>query len=133
MAGDEVDVDAERIGLMDNPSDDRPAVGDVPPAALDRPDHDLGYLVLTREADYGLGRIVIFYLVPAGAEVGCQLSQPVDRSAVPGQAGVADNDVDHVEFPLTLKAMRAARRSSAPASGSAVTAAMMRSLVSHKT
>ena len=48
-----MDVDAGRIGLMDEPSDDRPTVGDVPPAALDGPDHDLGYLVLPREADQG--------------------------------------------------------------------------------
>ncbi len=99
-AGDEVDVDAGRTRLMDNPSYDRPAAGDVPPAALDGPDHDLGYLVLPREADQSPGRIVVFYLVPAGTEVGSQLSQPVDRPAVPGRAGVADDDVDYVEFPL---------------------------------
>jgi hypothetical protein len=131
VAGDEVDVDAERVGLMDYPSDDRPTVGDVPPAALDGPDHDLGYLVLLREADQGPGRIVIFYLVPAGAEVGRQLSQLVDRPAVPGQAGVADDDVDYVEFPLDPG--YDARRSSTSVPGSAVTAAMMRSLVSHRT
>jgi hypothetical protein len=72
-AGDEVDIDADRIRLMDYPPYDRPAVGDVPPAALDGPDHDLGYLVLLREADQGAGRIVIFYFVPAGSEVGGQL------------------------------------------------------------
>ncbi len=56
--------------------------------------------MLACEADYAPGRIVVLYLVPAGAEVGCQLSQPVDRPAVPSQAGVADDDVDDVEFPL---------------------------------
>jgi hypothetical protein len=32
----------------------------VPPAVLDRPDHDLGGLMLPGEADDGPGRIVIF-------------------------------------------------------------------------
>jgi hypothetical protein len=52
------------------------------------------------EADEGPGGIVIFYLVPAGAEVGCQLPQPADRPAVRRRAGVADDDVDYVEFPF---------------------------------
>ena len=82
-AGNDVDVDAERTRLMDNPPYDRPTVGDVPPAALDGPDHDLSDLMLPCEADDGPGGIVILYLVPAGAEVGRQLSQPVDRLAVP--------------------------------------------------
>ena len=81
-------------------SHDRPAVGDVPPAVLDGPDHDLGYLVLPREADQSPGRIVVFYLVPAGAEVGGQLSQPVDRLAIAGRAGVADDDVEPPRIPL---------------------------------
>jgi len=55
---------------------------------LDGPDHDLGDLILPREADDGPGRIIIFYLVPAGTEVGRQLPQPVDRAAVANQAGV---------------------------------------------
>lgn len=42
----------------------------------------------------------LLYLVPAGAEIGCQCSQPVDRLAIPGQAGVVDNDVDHLESGL---------------------------------
>jgi hypothetical protein len=100
VAGDEVDVDAARARLMDNPSYDGPAAGDVPPAVLDGPDHDLSDLMLLCEADDAPGGIVIFYLVPAGAEVGCQPSQPVDRPAIRGQAGVADDDVDHLEFPF---------------------------------
>src|SRR5271170_4913377 len=67
-AGDEVDVDAGRARLMDNLSQDRPAFSNVPPAVLNGPDHDLGYLVLAREADQSPGRIVIFYLVPARSE-----------------------------------------------------------------
>ena len=85
MPGDEVDIDAERAGFVDYPPHDRPAVGDVPPAVLDGSDHDLGYLVLPREVDQSSGRIVVFHLVPAGAEVGDQLSRPVDRPAVPGR------------------------------------------------
>lgn len=92
-AGNDEDVDAGCTGLLDNPPYDRPADGDVPPAAVDGADHDLGDLMLPREADDGPGRIVI-YLVPAGAEIGGQFSQPVDRLAIPGQAGVADDDVD---------------------------------------
>src|SRR4029077_8260569 len=99
-AGDEVDVDAEGIRLMDHASHDRPTIDDVPPVALGGPDHDLGYLVLPREADQSPGRIVIVYFVPAGSEVGGQFSQPVDGRAVPGRGGVADDDVDYVEFPL---------------------------------
>jgi hypothetical protein len=76
-AGDDVDVDVGRACIMDNPSQDRPAAGDVPPAGLDAPGHDLGDLVLPREADDGLGRVVVLYLVPAGAEVDGQLLQPV--------------------------------------------------------
>src|SRR5580704_630755 len=98
--GDDVDVDAERTRLMDNPSQDRPTADDVPPAALDGPDHDLSDLVFAREADQSPGRIVVVYLVPAGTEVSGQRSQGVDRPAVPRRAGVADDDVDHVEFRL---------------------------------
>ena len=98
--GDEVDVDAESIRLMDNPSHDRPTVGYVPPVALDGADHDLGYLVLPREADQSPGHIVIFYFVPAGSEVDGQFSQTVDRRVVRGQGGVVDDDVDDVEVRL---------------------------------
>lgn len=73
------------------PSYDPAAVGDVPPAVLCGPDHDLSDLVLPREADDGLGRIVILYLVPAGTEVGGQLSQPIDRPCVRCRAGLADD------------------------------------------
>jgi hypothetical protein len=52
------------------------------------------------EADEGPGGIVIFYLVPAGAEVGCQRPQPADLPAVRRRAGVGDDDVDYVEFPF---------------------------------
>ena len=55
MAGDEVDVDAARARLMDNPPYDRAAAGDVPPAAMDGPDHDLSDLMLPCEADDGPG------------------------------------------------------------------------------
>lgn len=61
------------------------------------------------------------------------LPQPVDRAAVANQAGVAGDDVDHVQFPFSLDAMRAARRISTSFRGAAVTAAMMRSQVSHRT
>ena len=52
------------------------------------------------EADDGPGGIVIVYLVPAGAEVGCQLPQPAGRPAVRSRADVAEDDVDCVEFPF---------------------------------
>jgi hypothetical protein len=42
-------------------------------AVLDAPHHDLGDLVLPREADDGLGRVVVLYLVPAGAQGDRQL------------------------------------------------------------
>src|SRR6202042_2704662 len=99
-AGDEVDVDAVRAGLLDHPPYDRPAARYVPPAVLDGPDHDLGDLMLPGEADDGPGRVVILDLVPAGAEAARQLPQLVDRPAVAKQAGVAGDDVDHVQFPL---------------------------------
>src|ERR1700691_3448710 len=54
--------------------------------------------MLAGEADDGLGRVVVWYLVPVGAQVGGQLPQPVDRPGVCGQGGVADGDVDHVQF-----------------------------------
>jgi len=98
--GDEVDIDAERARLLDNPACDRPAAGDMPPAVLHGPDHDLGDLMLPRKAYDGPGGIVIFQLVPASAEVGREPSQLVDRRAVARQARVADDDVDHVEFRL---------------------------------
>src|ERR1700678_2577735 len=65
-AGDDVDVDAGRTRLMDNMPQDRPAVGDVPPAALDRADDDLRDLMLPCEVDDGAGGVIILYLVPAG-------------------------------------------------------------------
>src|SRR5271166_6330031 len=100
MVGNDEDVDAGRTRLMDDSSQDRTAVGDVPPAALDRADHDLGDLMLPCEADDGPGGVIILYLVPAGTQVGRQLPQAVGRLAIPGQAGVAGDDVDHVEFPF---------------------------------
>src|SRR5580658_5297182 len=84
-AGDEVDVDTGRARIVDNPSQDRAAAGDVPPTGLDAPGHDLGDLVLPREADDGLGRVIVLYLVPAGAEVRGQLLQPVNRPRLLGQ------------------------------------------------
>src|SRR6185312_10356106 len=76
-AGDDEDVDAGGTGLLENPPYDPPAHGDVRPAAVDRADQDLGDLVLLREADDRPGGVVLLYLVPAGAEIGCQCSQPV--------------------------------------------------------
>src|ERR1700722_11777763 len=92
-------VEAGRPRLMDNMPQDRPAVGDVPPAALDRANDDLGDLMLPREVDDGPGGVIILYLVPAGTQVGRQLPQAVGRLAVRGQAAVAGGDVDYVEFP----------------------------------
>src|ERR1700691_3407886 len=74
-AGREQDVDAERTRLVDHPPHDPAAVGDVPPAARYRPEHDLGDLFVPREADDGPGRIVVFQLMPAGTEIGGQLPQ----------------------------------------------------------
>src|ERR1700735_738918 len=65
-AGDDVDVDAGRTRLMDNMPQDRPAVGDVPPAALDRAHDDLRDLMLPCEVDDSPGWVIILYLVPAG-------------------------------------------------------------------
>src|ERR1019366_9098243 len=66
-AAKDEDASADRPSLRDNPPYVRPASGEVlPPAALAGPDHDLSHLVLPREAGDGPGRIVIFYLVPAG-------------------------------------------------------------------
>ena len=63
---------------MDDLPDDRPAAGEVPPAVLDAADHDLGDLMVPGETDDGLGRVVLLYLVPAGAQGDGQLPQPVD-------------------------------------------------------
>src|ERR1700735_2961290 len=76
-AANDVDVDAGRTRLMDNMPQDRPAVGDVPPAALDRADDDLGDLMLPREVDDGRGGVIVWYLVPAGAQVGRSLPAAV--------------------------------------------------------
>src|ERR1700733_10180486 len=65
-AANDVDVDAVHTRLMDNMPQDRPAVGDVPPAALDRPDDDLRDLMLPRELDDRPGGVILLYLVPAG-------------------------------------------------------------------
>jgi hypothetical protein len=100
LAGDQVDVDAGRARLVDDVFYDLPAAGDVPLAALDGPDHDLGYLMLLGEADQGPGQIVIFYLVPAGTEVGCQLSQPLDQPVVRSLVDVPGCGVDYVECGL---------------------------------
>jgi hypothetical protein len=73
-AGDDVDVDAERACLPDDPHDVGAAAGELlPPAALAGADHDLSDLVLPGEFDDGLRGIVILYLVPAGADVRGQL------------------------------------------------------------
>ena len=98
--GDDEDVDAERTRRVDNPSQDRPTADNRPPAALSGPDYDLGDLVFAGEADQSPGRIVVVYLAPMGTEVSGQRSQPVDRPVVPRRAGIADDDVDHVEFRL---------------------------------
>lgn len=65
-AANYVDVDAVRTRLMDNMPQDRPAVGDVPPATLDRADDDLRDLMLPCEVDDGPGGVIVLYLVPAG-------------------------------------------------------------------
>ena len=89
--------------------------------------------MLPCEVDDGPGGAIISYLLPAGTQVGRQLPQAVGRLAIPGQAAVASDDVDHVQSPRTLDRMRAARRSSMPVSGTALTATMIRSVVSHNT
>src|ERR1700691_709787 len=97
-AADDVDVDAGRTRLMDNMPQDRPAIGDVPPAALDRADDDLSDLMLPCGVADPRGAVVVVCLVPARTELARQLPQPVGRLAIAGQAGVAVDDVDHVEF-----------------------------------
>ena len=89
MAANDEDVDAGRTRFVDDSSQDRSAVGDMPPAALHRADHDLGDLLLPGEVDDGPGGVIILYLVPPGAQVSRQLPQAVGRLAIPGQAGVA--------------------------------------------
>src|ERR1700733_8020372 len=100
LVGNDVDVDAGDTCLMDNPPQDRPTVGEVPPAGLDGPNHDLSDLMLPCEADDGPGRIVILFLMPARAQVARQLSQLVYRPAFAGRAGVIEDDGEHVEFAL---------------------------------
>src|SRR5262245_61662155 len=100
-AGDDVDVDAEPARLPDDPPDVGAAAGEfLPPAALAGADHDLGDLVLPGEFDDGLSGIVILYVMPAGADVRCQLPQPLERALIARADGIAGGDVNDVELPL---------------------------------
>ena len=99
--GDDMHVDTKRARLPDDPRDVRAAAGELlPTAAAAGPDHDLGDLILPREAGDGPGGIIARYLVPASADVGRQLAQLLDALTVTGPGGVAGDDVDGVEFPL---------------------------------
>src|SRR5690348_9933042 len=101
MQCDDVDVDAERVRLPDNPGHVRAAAGELlPPAAPAGADDDLGDLVLLGEADDGPGRIVVLDLVPAGADIGGELLQFPDGRAVRGPGRVAGGHVHHVQVRL---------------------------------
>ena len=97
--GNDVDVDAKRTRLSDNPGHVRAAAGQLlPPTALAGPDDDLGDLMLLREGGDGPGGIVTLYLVPAGTDIGCQFSQLLDQPAIRRAGGVAAGHVEDVEF-----------------------------------
>src|SRR5262249_21313558 len=87
--------------LPDDPHDVGATAGELlPPAALAGADHDLGDLVLPGESDDALSGIVILYVVPAGADVGRQLPQPLERPLVVRADGVAGADMNDPKPPL---------------------------------
>ena len=79
--------------------DNRPATAPQVTFVLYR----VGDLVLPREVDQSSGRIVVFYLVLAGAEVGRQLSRPSIGRPSPGRL------VSILAVPSMVNAWRALR------------------------
>src|SRR5580700_10934555 len=99
--GNDVDIDAKRTRLPDNPGHVRAAAGELlPAAALAGPDHDLGDLMLLREGGDGPGGVIALYFVPAGADIGRQIPQLLDGPVIPRAGGVAAGHMDDVEFSL---------------------------------